>query len=78
MLRSNRADVRNPLLALPAAQAIMDLPPDSKSALRDLLLDIKKDAARRAQECWKKHKAPMAVYWKVVSVYTGHIARLLR
>lgn len=27
---------------------------------------------------WGRHKAPMALYWKVVGVYAGHIARALR
>jgi hypothetical protein len=78
MTRSNRPDVRNPLLALPGAALIAALPPDSKAAIRQLLLDIHKDAGERAQQCWRKHKAPMAAYWKAVSVYAGHAARLAR
>lgn len=54
------------------------LPADSRAALRGALLDLRKDAAARAQYCWRKHKAPMALYWKVVSVYCGHLARALR
>jgi hypothetical protein len=30
-----------------------------------------------ADKCWKKHKAPMACYWKAVSVYANHLARVL-
>lgn len=77
-IRSNRADVRNPLLALPAAASIGALPADSRAALRDVLLAIRADAQSRAAECWRKHKAPMACYWKAVAVYAGHIARLTR
>jgi hypothetical protein len=46
--------------------------------LRDLLLAIRADAQARAAECWRKHKAPMACYWKAVAVYAGHAARLTR
>lgn len=41
-------------------------------------MDIRRDAQERAEKCWKKHKAPMAAYWKAVSVYAGHTARLCR
>lgn len=78
MSRSARADVRNPVLALPAAKQIQALPDDARAALRALLLDIHRDAGARAQECWRKHKAPMAAYWKAVSVYAGHAARVCR
>lgn len=76
--RSVRATVRNPLLALPAAADLQRLPADAKAALRALLLEIRTDARARANECWRKHKAPMAAYWKAVAVYANHTARLLR
>ena len=76
--RSNRAEVRNPILALPAAERLADLTPDASETLIALLLDIKTDATARANECWRKHKGPMALYWKCVSVYSGHIARAIR
>ena len=76
--RSSRAIVRNPLLALPASERLRDLPPEARDALRELLIEIRADAASRAQVCWKRHKAPMAAYWKAVSVYAGHTARALR
>jgi len=73
-----QADIRNPVAALPGAQAIAALPADSRAALRGVLLDLRADAQARAAECWRKHKAPMACYWKAVAVYAGHIARLTR
>ncbi len=76
--RSTSAQVRNPLLSLPAAGRLADLSPDARSALRSLLLDIRQDAQARAEKSWRSHKAPMAAYWKAVAVYAGHIARLLR
>lgn len=54
------------------------LPNDSKLALKNALNDLRKNALARANHCWKKHKAPMALYWKVVGVYAGHIARAIK
>lgn len=77
--RSNRREVRNPILGLPAAKAaIADLPHDQAEALRSVLLAIQTDARARAEESWRKHKGPMAAYWKAASVYAGHIAKALR
>lgn len=78
MSRSNLAEVRNPVLGLPSAGRLAELSPLNRAALRGVMLDIRKDAAERAAECWRRHKAPMACYWKAVSVYSGHIARALR
>jgi hypothetical protein len=75
MTRSNRAEVRNPILSLPAAAQLRDLDAPSRAALRAILLDLQTDARARADECWRRHKAPMAAYWKAVGVYAGHIAR---
>jgi hypothetical protein len=76
--RSNRIDVRNPLVALPSMQQILALPPESQAALRALLKDVSADARTRAEKCWRTHKAPMAAYWKAVAVYANHTARALR
>jgi len=69
------AVIRNPVLGLEAAARLRDLPPEAAQALRDVLADIRVDALKRAEECWRKHKAPMAAYWKAVGVYAGHIRR---
>jgi hypothetical protein len=74
---SIRREVRNPVLALPAAQQLQALDPSVRLQLRRLFLDLRDDARIRAAECWRKHKAPMAVYWKCVGVYTNHVARVL-
>ncbi len=76
--RSVRADVRNPLLQLPAASQIQALPPEARAALRALLKDLQIDCRVRAEECWRKHKAPMAAYWKATAVYANHTARLCK
>ncbi len=75
----NNAYVRNPVLGIPAAKAAMTLLNDAeKIALRRILLAIREDAAARAEKSWRTHKAPMALYWKCVAVYAGHIARALK
>jgi hypothetical protein len=78
MTRSSKREVRNPILALPSAKRIEELSPLNRAALRGVLLDIAQDARQRADKCWRTHKAPMAAYWKAVSVYAGHIARVLK
>jgi len=78
MQRSSRPDVRNPVLALPSAARLRDLPPQTRAELASTLSDLAKEAGERAQHCWQRHKAPMAAYWKAVSVYARHIARALR
>jgi hypothetical protein len=76
--RSNQSTVRNPVLKLKSIASLQNLPPEAKAALRDVLLDMRADSKALADQCWKKHKAPMAAYWKAVSVYAGHLSRVLR
>lgn len=60
-------------------QGIFDaLPVGSKLALKAALMALREDALARANHCWAKHKAPMALYWKVVGVYSGHLARAIK
>ena len=76
--RHARPEVRNPVLALPAAQRLRNLTPTTRCEMCAMLLDLRQDAQLRAEDCWRRHKAPMAAYWKAVAVYAGHIARVLR
>ena len=76
-LRSSRALVRNPLLAHSATVKLKSLPEPVRHLIRDLCRELALDARVRADKAWKTHKAPMAVYWKAVSVYAGHLARAL-
>lgn len=76
--RSSNAEVRNPLLKLPAAERIRTLPPEAREALAALLHDLSHDARERAEKSWRQNKAPMAAYWKAVSVYAGHLRRVVR
>lgn len=70
--------VHNPVLALPAVARLRELPPESREALRAVLEDLRIDAATRAEQAWRRHKGPMAAYWKAVSVYARHIRRAIR
>lgn len=53
------------------------LPPEARQALRACLSDLRVDALQRAELCWTRHKAPMALYWKCLGVYAGHLARAI-
>lgn len=78
-MRSTRPDVRNPLLQLETARRLGEwLEPATCQVLARFLTELAEDARRRAGECWKKHKAPMALYWKVVAVYARHLAQICR
>ena len=50
-------------------------PPPS---VREALVDLRRDARKRAELQLRRNKAPMAFYWRVVAVYAGHLARALR
>jgi hypothetical protein len=58
--------------------AMQKLPVEQRHAMRALLREVSADARERAELAWRKHKAPMAAYWKAVAVYAGHTARALR
>lgn len=76
--RSSRLEVKNPLLKLRSVEQIQALPPEARQALAALLRDLSQDARQRAERSWRQSKAPMAAYWKAVSVYAGHLGRVLR
>ncbi len=80
--RSARAEVRNPLLGLPAAAELAakveQIDGQALELLAELLLALADDCAERARKAWRTHKAPMACYWKICAVYARHVARALR
>lgn len=76
--RSNRREVRNPVLALAASAALQAQPVEVREALAALFAELATEARAKAELSWRKHKAPMAVYWKAVAVYAKHTARALR
>ena len=76
--RSQRREVRNPVLTLPAVAALRQLDPAARAALAAVLGDLAADAKRRAQISWTQNKGVMAAYWKAVGAYATHIRRALR
>jgi hypothetical protein len=76
--RPTLAQIRNPILALPAVADLQALPVEAQAALRKVLKSISADARQRAEKCWRTHKAPMAAYWKAVAVYANHTSRVLK
>ena len=76
--RSSRPEVRNPVLALPAAARIASLPPEARDLLAQFLGEIAVDARSRAQTSWRRNKGPMAAYWKAVGAYAEHLRRAVR
>ena len=60
------------------ADRFANLPPNAREALAGTLVDLRRDARKQAELQWRRNKAPMAFYWRVVAVYAGHLARALR
>lgn len=76
--RSNKAETRNPLLALPAFKRLAaELQPESRALLLEALAELRRDMAERGETSWRQRKAPMAAYWKAAAVYCGHIRRVI-
>lgn len=76
--RSQRREVRNPVLGLPAARLLQAQSPEIRAVLRQLFLELSADCRARAQASWLKNKGPMAAYWKACGAYCTHISRVLR
>jgi hypothetical protein len=66
---------RNPVLDLPSAKRLEELPIEARIALRAVLLDLADEANDQAEDAWSRKKGPMAAYWRAVSTYAKHIAR---
>lgn len=78
--RGARADVRNPILRLPAMQEILALPPDAPITRRQVGLLVRQladQANAEAARSARKNKHMMVAYWKVASVYAKHVARAI-
>lgn len=64
--RSNRPDVRNPLIAQPELVSewneLRAKHPDAAAALQRMLRRLSKTWRAQASETWERHKAPMARY----------------
>jgi hypothetical protein len=75
--RSARREVRNPVLALPAALAVLELPAEQRRPLGILLRELAAQADRQAEQSWRKRKGMAAAYWRAVSIYAKHLARAI-
>ena len=72
--RSTRAEVRNPILALPGAKKLKGLPLEARLALRAILLELRDECRIRAEQCGRNQKDP----WRCTgrpSAFTQTISR---
>lgn len=79
--RSQRADVRNPVLALPEAlelALVVQKYPEVQEKAERLLRALSDSCRATAEKSWLKRKAPMAAYWYPFAVYFRHIRLALR
>jgi histone deacetylase complex regulatory component SIN3 len=79
--RSQRREVRNPILNLPAAQELAMLlreHPDLSETFQRLLLQLSVQADQQAEHSWGSRKPPLAAYWRSLAVYARHIVRAIR
>jgi hypothetical protein len=67
----------NPLLKLPAGQALLSLPPEDRRRIEAVMRDLRDQANREAESAWARRKGPMAAYWRAVSTYARHVAHAL-
>jgi hypothetical protein len=78
MDRSARREVRNPILGLPAAQAILaELSPDQRKRFRDLFRQLKVQCRAKEADAYRYRKGPMTAYWMAAGTYSGHLAHVL-
>jgi len=67
----------NPLLRLPAGQALLSLPPEDKARIEAVMRELRDQANTEAELAWQRRKGPMAAYWRAVSTYARHLAHAL-
>lgn len=64
----------NPLLKLPAAEALLALPKEQRLVIEGLFRDLRAQADKEAENAWRRRKGPMAAYWRAVATYSRHTA----
>jgi hypothetical protein len=67
----------NPLLQLPAGQALRQLPPDDRARIEAVMRELRAQANEEADRAWARRKGPMAAYWRAVATYARHTAHAL-
>lgn len=75
--RSAQAEVRNPVLGLPAMAELLALPVAERAGMAVLLEQLSCQAHEQAERSWRQRKGPMAAYWRAVGVYARHTSRAL-
>lgn len=77
MNRSNKPEVRNPVVALPEVALMHKLPDEARLALRAVVASFAETAKVQERNALKRGKAPLYYYWHVVNVYAKHIAHAI-
>ncbi|WP_231586615.1 hypothetical protein [Cupriavidus basilensis] len=67
----------NPLLSLPAASDLLNLPEQDRRAIARIFRQLRDQANTQAEDAWRRRKGPMATYWRAVSTYARHLAHAL-
>ncbi|OVE46722.1 hypothetical protein [Chromobacterium violaceum] len=67
----------NPLLQLPAGQALQALPAEDRRRIEAVMRQLRDQANHEAENAWRRRKGPMAAYWRAVATYARHIAHAL-
>lgn len=76
--RGARVDVRNPIILMPEAQALLSaMTPQQRHLFGRLMRRMAANADKKAEAAWKKRKGPMAAYWRAGCTYMKHIARAI-
>lgn len=68
----------NPILRLPAAKGLDQLPLQASLALEALLLELRVTSRQTSDKSWATAKSPLAIYWADVYSFAGHCARHVR
>lgn len=67
----------NPLLKLPAGRALLELPEPDRRRIEAVMRELRDQANSEAEKAWRRHKGPMAAYWRAVATYARHVAHAL-
>lgn len=67
----------NPLLKLPAARALLELPPAQRKRIEAVFRELRHQADLEAEKAWRRRKAPMAAYWRATATYARHFAHAI-
>lgn len=79
MSRSTSAAVRNPIAADPEVCAILgEMSPEGREILARVLSRLARTWRAKAEQSWRKHKPPVAAYWKSNAVNARHLSLACR